>query len=43
MTLESSIFPVPSELVMIPAGMNAQRGLIDPFFAILMGGFGSVA
>ncbi len=37
MTLESSIFPVPSELVMIPAGISAMNGTIDPFLAILVG------
>lgn len=42
MTLESSIFPVPSELVMIPAGVSAAAGNINPFFAVLVGGVGSV-
>ena len=42
MALESSIFPVPSELVMIPAGVSAMGGHIDPFLAILIGGLGSV-
>ena len=42
MTLESSIFPVPSELVMIPAGVSAAAGHIDPFLATLVGGIGSV-
>ncbi|MBP6981571.1 DedA family protein [Candidatus Gracilibacteria bacterium] len=42
MTLESSIFPVPSELVMIPAGISALSGNIDPFLAIIVGGLGSV-
>jgi membrane protein DedA with SNARE-associated domain len=42
MTLESSIFPVPSELVMIPAGVSAAGGHIDPVLAILVGGVGSV-
>ena len=42
MTLESSIFPVPSELVMIPAGVSAAGGHIDPVLATLVGGVGSV-
>lgn len=42
MTLESSIFPVPSELVMIPAGVSALSGNINPFLAVLVGGIGSV-
>ena len=42
MTLESSIFPVPSELVMIPAWVSAMGGHIDPVLATLVGGVGSV-
>lgn len=42
MTLESSIFPVPSELVMIPAGISALSGNIDPFLAIIVWWLGSV-
>ena len=42
MTLESSILPVPSELVMIPAGISAMNGTIDPFLATLVGWLGSV-
>lgn len=42
MTLESSIIPVPSELVMIPAGISAMNGTINPFLAILVGWLGSV-
>ncbi|WP_439638482.1 DedA family protein [Nevskia sp.] len=42
MALESSLFPVPSELVMIPAGYLARNGGLDPFLAALTGGFGSV-
>jgi len=42
MALESSLFPVPSELVMIPAGYLAQRGGLDPVLAILAGGAGSL-
>ncbi|QHS09387.1 DedA family protein [Sinimarinibacterium sp. NLF-5-8] len=42
MALESSLFPVPSELVMIPAGYLAARGQLDPLLATLAGGLGSL-
>ena len=42
MTLESSIFPVPSELVMIPAGYLAHQGHLDPLLAVACGALGSV-
>jgi membrane protein DedA with SNARE-associated domain len=42
MTMESSIFPVPSELVMIPIGISAINGSINPYLATLVGGIGSV-
>lgn len=42
MALESSLFPVPSELVMIPAGYLAKGGALNPFLATLAGGSGSV-
>ena len=42
MALESSLFPVPSELVMIPAGYRAARGELDPLLAVLAGGAGSL-
>lgn len=35
MALESSLFPVPSELVMIPAGYVAAAGKLDPYLAVL--------
>lgn len=41
MALESSLFPVPSELVMIPAGYLADKGSLNPWLAILCGGIGS--
>jgi membrane protein DedA with SNARE-associated domain len=42
MTLESSLFPVPSELVMIPAGYLAHHAQLDPVLAIVCGAFGSI-
>lgn len=42
MALESSLFPVPSELVMIPAGYRAAQGELNPFLATLAGGGGSM-
>jgi membrane protein DedA with SNARE-associated domain len=37
MAMESSIIPVPSELVMIPAGVLAAKNGIDPILATLVG------
>lgn len=42
MALESSLFPVPSELVMIPAGYRAAMGDLNPWLATLAGGAGSL-
>lgn len=42
MAMESSVLPVPSELVMPPAGYLAAKGEMDPWLAILAGGVGSV-
>ncbi|MBI2383367.1 MAG: DedA family protein [Gammaproteobacteria bacterium] len=42
MALESSLFPVPSELVMIPAGYLARAGSLDPVLAAVAGMLGSV-
>lgn len=42
MALESSLFPVPSELVMIPAGYLAFQGQYSFVAAVLAGGLGSV-
>ncbi len=42
MAMESSIMPVPSELVMIPAGWIARWGELDPFLATIVWGIGSV-
>lgn len=43
MAMESSIIPVPSELVMPPAGYLAFKGKMDPWLAITAGTFGSLA
>jgi membrane protein DedA with SNARE-associated domain len=43
MAMESSIFPVPSELVMPPAGYLAQQGKMHIGLAILAGTVGSLA
>lgn len=42
MAMESSILPVPSELVMPPAGYLAQQGLMNPWIAIAAGTVGSL-
>ena len=43
MALESSFFPFPSEVVMIPAGYLAYKGEMNLFLAILAGIAGSLA
>ncbi len=43
MLIESSFFPFPSEVVMIPAGYLAQKGEMNIFIVILMGILGSIA
>lgn len=42
MALESSLFPVPSELVMIPAGYLSKAGSLNPVLCVLCGTAGSV-
>ncbi|GAC1621608.1 MAG: DedA family protein [Nevskia sp.] len=42
MAMESSLLPVPSELVMIPAGYLASTGQLDPVLTVLAGGSGSL-
>lgn len=42
MALEASLFPVPSELVMMPAGYLARSGKLDVFMVALVGGAGSI-
>jgi membrane protein YqaA with SNARE-associated domain len=41
MALESSFFPFPSEVVMIPAGVLAAQGKMNPWLAILSGVIGT--
>jgi len=42
MAMESSVIPVPSEVVMPPAGYLAQQGQMNIWIAILMGTVGSL-
>ena len=42
MAMESSVIPIPSELVMPPAGYLAQQGQMNVFVAILCGAGGSL-
>lgn len=42
MALESSFFPFPSEVVMIPAGYLVFKGDMNMFLAFLSGAFGSL-
>lgn len=42
MFLESSFFPFPSEVVMIPAGYLAHKGEMNIYLAILWGALGSL-
>ncbi|WP_333804175.1 DedA family protein [Sulfurospirillum sp.] len=43
MLIESSIFPLPSEVVMIPAGYLCAKGEMELWIVILLGTFGSIA
>jgi len=43
MFLESSFFPFPSEVAMIPAGVLAAQGKMNLFLAIMIGIFGSLS
>jgi len=43
MFLESTFFPFPSEIIMIPAGYLAYQGEMNVYLVILVGIFGSVA
>lgn len=42
MAIESSILPLPSELIMPPAGYLAAKGRMDPFLAVAAGTLGSI-
>ena len=42
MTIESSVLPLPSELVMPPAGYLAAKGEMNAYLAVLAGAAGSV-
>ena len=42
MFLESTVFPLPSELVMIPAGLAVAKGAMNFWLAILVGTAGNV-
>ncbi len=42
MAMESSIFPIPSEVVMPPAGYLVQQGKMDMLWVILSGTMGSL-
>ncbi len=42
MAIESSVVPLPSELVMPPAGYLAAKGRMDPVLAVLAGTLGSI-
>ena len=42
MAVESSLLPLPSELVMPPAGYLAAKGQMDPWLAVAAGTVGSV-
>ena len=42
MAMESSVIPIPSEIVMPPAGYLAQQGKMNIWIAILMGTVGSL-
>ena len=43
MFLESTVFPLPSELVMIPAGIASAQGIMNPYIAVLCGVSGNLA
>ena len=42
MAIESSILPLPSELIMPPAGYLAAKGRMDPLIAVAAGTLGSI-
>lgn len=42
MFLESTVFPIPSEVVMIPAGYLAHKGEMNIYIVIVLGALGSL-
>ena len=42
MFLESTVFPIPSEVVMIPAGYLAHKGEMNIYIVIILGALGSL-
>lgn len=42
MFLESTIVPIPSELVMIPAGIASSKGIMNIYIATIVGIFGNI-
>lgn len=42
MALESSVVPIPSELVMAPAGYLAAKGYLDPVWVVIVGATGGL-
>lgn len=42
MFLESTLVPIPSELIMIPAGLAASKGLMDIYLVTIIGIIGNV-
>ncbi|MGB9667566.1 MAG: DedA family protein [Thermosulfidibacteraceae bacterium] len=43
MLIESTFFPLPSEVVLTPAGYLISKGKLDPFLVVLSSGIGSLA
>ncbi len=43
MFLESTFFPMPSEIIMIPAGISASKGQMNIYLVIFFGTIGSVS
>lgn len=43
MFLESTIIPIPSEIIMIPAGIASSKGNLNIYLATIFGTFGNIA
>lgn len=43
MFLESTIVPIPSEIIMIPAGIACAKGIMNIYFVTLVGTIGNIA